>query len=86
MVCARTQPAACTAKRTHENHLVTAGRVTFYTSSLAFSVLDPLGHQRHLYRLRVRALINPYLNTDIALRRSGFGKTVIDFGLQRAQW
>ena len=30
-----------------KDDLVAASRVTFYTSSLAFSVLDPLGHQRH---------------------------------------
>ena len=30
-----------------EDHAVAARGVTFYTSSLAFSVLDPLGHQRH---------------------------------------
>lgn len=30
-----------------EDDLVTSSRVTFYTPSLAFSMLDPLGHQRH---------------------------------------
>ena len=32
-----------------EHDAVSARGVTFYTSSLAFSVLDPLGHLRHWY-------------------------------------
>ena len=30
-----------------EDDAIPAGGVTSYTTSLAFSVLDPLGHQRH---------------------------------------
>ena len=35
---------------------ITARRVTSYTPSLAFSVLDSLGHQRH--RLRPRTYLD----------------------------
>ena len=32
-----------------ENYSVSTGSITFYTPSLAFSVLDPFWHQRHRY-------------------------------------
>ena len=35
-----------------EHNFVATSRVTFYTPSLAFSVLDSLGHQRHRRLLR----------------------------------
>ena len=46
------QPAALLGLQTEfaEGDAVRAGRVTSYTPSLAFSVLDPLGHQRHRSR------------------------------------
>ena len=39
-----------------EDHAVAAGGFTFYTSSLAFSVLDSLWHQRHRSRPRYTCL------------------------------
>ena len=39
-----------------EDDAVAAGGVTSYTSSLAFSVLDPLWHQRHRSRPRYTCL------------------------------